>query len=282
MKGYADRGVRWIGCERQGKERAQMAAIRSIDAEILVFSDASSLLEPDSLNELIRPFADPTVAAVSGTDRLEGESTGEDLYVGYEQRLRRAESRAGSIVGLSGCYFAVRREVVDRWVPDVPNDMGSALVAIATGRRAVSVESARCTYGATTSTAREFRRKRRTALRGLRGLIAYREALTRGGWIESWQVLSHKVIRFFAPFFALTALAMLVAGSWAGWLWARLLLAVAVAALAAALVGILARARLRLLRAAGFFVLSMAAVGSAWLSILKRDRAALWTPTERP
>ncbi len=84
VRGYADRGVRWIGCERQGKERAQMTAIRSIDAEILVFSDASSLLEKDSLIELIRPFADPSVAAVSGTDRLEtaGKGTGEDLYVG--------------------------------------------------------------------------------------------------------------------------------------------------------------------------------------------------------
>ena len=284
VRGYADRGVRWIGCERQGKERAQMAAIRLIDAEILVFSDASSVLEKDSLIELIRPFADPSVAAVSGTDRLEtaGKGTGEDLYVGYEMRLRRAESRAGSLVGLSGCYFAIRREVCERWVPDVPNDMGSALLAIAMRRRAVAVDGARCTYGATASTAREFQRKKRTALRGLRGLIAYRHALTQGGWVETWQVFSHKVMRFLAPFFALAALATLVVGSWIGLPWAQLLLAGSGVLIAAALAGILAPARLRLFRAASFLVLSMAAVGSAWFAILKRDRAALWTPTERP
>ncbi len=197
-------------------------------------------------------------------------------------RLRRAESRAGSLVGLSGCYFAIRREVCERWVPDVPNDMGSALLAIAMRRRAVAVDGARCTYGATTSTAREFQRKRRTALRGLRGLIAYRHALTRGGWVEAWQVFSHKVMRFLAPFFALAAVATLAAGSWIGLLWAQLLLAGAVALIAAALAGTFAPAPQRPLRAASFFVLSMAAVGSAWFSILKRDRAALWAPTERP
>lgn len=284
VRGYADRGVRWIGCERQGKERAQMTAIRSIDAEILVFSDASSLLEKDSMIELIRPFADPSVAAVSGTDRLEtvGTETGEDLYIGYEMRLRRAESRAGSLVGLSGCYFAIRREVCERWVPEVPNDMGSALIAIAMGRRAVAVDGARCTYGATTSTTREFQRKKRTALRGLRGLIAYRCALTRGGWVEAWQVFSHKVMRFLAPFFAVAAVATLAVGSWIGLFWAQLLLAGSVALVATALAGMLAPARLRPLRGASFLVLSMAAVGSAWFSILKRDRAALWAPTERP
>jgi glycosyltransferase involved in cell wall biosynthesis len=284
VRGYADRGVRWVGCERQGKERAQMTAIRSIDAEILVFSDASSLLEKESLIELLRPFADPSVAAVSGTDRLEdaGIGTGEDLYVGYEMRLRRAESRAGSLVGLSGCYFAIRREISECWVPDVPNDMGSALLAITMGRRAVAVDGARCTYGATTSTKREFQRKKRTALRGLRGLIAYRSALTRGGWVESWQVFSHKVMRFLAPFFALVAVAALAAGSWIGLFWAQLFLAGSAALIAAALAGTLAPAWLRPLRAASFLLLSMAAVGSAWFAILKRDRAALWAPTERP
>jgi len=284
VRGYADRGVRWIGCERQGKERAQMTAMRSIDAEILVFSDASSLLEKDSLKELIRPFADPLVAAVSGTDRLETaeKGTGEDIYVGYEMGLRRAESRAGSLVGLSGCYFAIRREVCERWVPDVPNDMGSALVAIAMGRRAVAVDGARCTYGATASTTREFQRKRRTALRGLRGLIAYRSALTQGGWVETWQVFSHKVMRFLAPFFGLAAVGALGVGAWIGLLWAQLMLVGSAALVVAALAGMLAPTRLRPLRAASFFVLSMAAVGSAWFSIVKRDRAALWAPTERP
>jgi cellulose synthase/poly-beta-1,6-N-acetylglucosamine synthase-like glycosyltransferase len=284
VRGYADRGVRWIGCSRQGKERVQMEAIRAIDADILVFSDASSLLERESLARLIRPFADPEVAAVSGTDRLEGaeQGTGEDLYVRFEMGLRRAESRAGSLVGLSGCYFAARREVVERWVPDVPNDMGSALVAIAMGRRAVAVDEARCTYGATTSATREFRRKKRTALRGLRGLIAYRSALTRGGPIKGWQVFSHKVMRFLAPFFTLTALATLVAGSLAGLAWARIGLIVAAVTILIGVAGMIAPSRLGPLRAVSFIALSMAAVGAAWLSVFKRDSAALWTPTERP
>jgi len=84
------------------------------------------------------------VGAVSGTDRPEraGSGTGEDLYVRYEMALRRAESRAGSLVGLSGCFFAVRREIANALLPEVPSDLGSALLSIALGKRAVAQDLA--------------------------------------------------------------------------------------------------------------------------------------------
>lgn len=277
-------GVRWVGCPRRGKERAQLDAIRTTHAPIVVFSDASTSLEPDSIRALIAPFADPAVAAVSGTDRLEAVgATGEDLYVSYEMAVRRAESLAGSLVGLSGCLFAVRRDICERWVPDVPNDMGSALLAIATGRRAVAADDALCHYKTTASAAREFRRKRRTALRGLRGLLAYRSALTRGGWIKGWQVASHKVMRFLAPFFALTALGVAIAGALAGQVWAQAVLVGVglIGACAALTIAFPSAAGLRLARGAGFVVLSMAAVLSAWFALLRKDGVALWAPTER-
>ena len=286
VRSFADHDVHWIGCERQGKERAQMTAIEQIDADILVFSDASSLLDEESLRALVRPFADPDVASVSGTDRLatDGKGTGEDIYVDYEMRVRRAESRVDSLVGLSGCYFAVRREVIDGWVPDVPNDMGSALVSIIMGKRAVSVDDAHCTYGATTSSAREYKRKKRTALRGLRGLIAYRKALTSGPRLACWQIFSHKVMRFLAPFFSLVALiaisvAALLGAAWAHWLG---LLTLAGFGLAVAGLVVPALARFKPIRALLFLVVSMAAVGAAWLAVFKSDSAALWAPTERP
>src|SRR5688572_8183842 len=67
---FKDAPVRWIECPRQGKEAAQRAAINSVNAEILVFSDAATLIERDGLVEILKPFADPSVGAVSGTDRV--------------------------------------------------------------------------------------------------------------------------------------------------------------------------------------------------------------------
>ncbi len=282
---YASRGVRLIRCPRRGKERAQIDALHEICAPIVVFSDAATRLEPDAITALIAPLADPEVAAVSGTDRLNlpDRSTGEDLYVSYEMALRRAECLSGSLVGLSGCLFAVRRELCDLWVPDVPNDMGSALLAIATGRRAVAAERALCTYGALGSPGSEFRRKRRTALRGIRGLFAYRSAMARGGPVEVWQVVSHKLMRFLVPFFVLLALGSLAVGALGGLGWARWPFLLAVVAGGVGSLGVVfpRLTAFRPLRALSFALLTMAAVISAWVGVFRRDRGVVWVPTER-
>ncbi len=96
------------------------------------------------------------------------------------------------------------------------------------------------------------------------------------------RLVEEGVIRGFHADVDPAAVGVLIVGSWLGLLWAQVLLAGTVLIIAAALAGMLAPVRLRPLRAVTFLVLSMAAVGSAWFSILKRDRAALWAPTERP
>jgi hypothetical protein len=283
---YEPRGVRWLDRPRRGKERAQLDAIAATAADVIVFSDASTELEPQALVRLLEPFADPQVAAVSGTDVLVNPSggTGEDLYVGFEMRVRRAESLAGSLVGVSGCFFAARRELCERFVPDVPSDLGTALLAIGQRLRAVAADDARCRYESTPSTEREFQRKKRTALRGLRGLLAYRAALWRGRPLQIWQVLSHKVLRFLIPLWAAAAAACLAVAARTGATWALLLLLAAVPLVALALLSVRwpALRGSRPLRALGFLVLTVAAVGAAWFGLFRQRRDALWAPTRRP
>jgi hypothetical protein len=52
----------------------------------------------------------------------EGRVSGEGTYVSYEMLLRRLETRANSVVGLSGSFFAARRQVCREWSTDVPSD----------------------------------------------------------------------------------------------------------------------------------------------------------------
>src|SRR5690606_39198192 len=96
---------------------------------------------------------------------------GESGYVGYEMRVRALETRLGSIVGASGSFFAMRREIHE---PDFPEqlsrDFASALMAVERGFRAVSVEEAICLVPRTRSLRTEFRRKARTMARGLETL----------------------------------------------------------------------------------------------------------------
>ena len=122
VSGFAHRGVTLVRSpERKGKEHAQGLAIKAATGDILVFTDTATRLRPDAIRLLIEDFADPTVGAVSSEDELlspEGTVRGEGAYVRYEMALRRLESRAAGLVGLSGSCFAVRKEVCARWRSD--------------------------------------------------------------------------------------------------------------------------------------------------------------------
>jgi len=282
---FEARGVRWLGCPRGGKEAAQKAAVGVSNAGIFVFTDVGTIIEPDGLVEILKPFGDPSIGAVSGADTVsETGDAGEGFYLWCETALRRAESRCSSVGGLSGCFFAVRRSIATELRSDVDSDLGAALVCACKGYRAILQETARCSYGPTSSASSVFYRWRRTALRGIRCLWAYRKAISWRRPMISWQIVSHKWLRFLAPFFAGLAIAL---ASWAavrGDLWGLLVLtAVAVPSV----FGMLsffpgcALTRLRVLRPVGFVLVANLAVLAAWCSLFARNKETAWTPTVR-
>jgi cellulose synthase/poly-beta-1,6-N-acetylglucosamine synthase-like glycosyltransferase len=282
VAGFRDRGIELIACPRRGKERAQQDAIRRVAADVIVFSDAAAAIAPEAIELLVRPFSDPEVAAVSGTDSLPSSASGEDLYVRFEMRLRESESLVGSLVGLSGCFFAVRRSIAEQLSEDVPSDMAAALLAILSGRRAVAGTRARCTYAATPSLQREFARKRRTVLRGLRCLWRYRRAMTSRP-VVAWQVWSHKCCRFLVPWWLLAAAGTAAIAALRGQAWGRGVVAAAgvAAAVAAAAVAFGRIREFAPARAVGFLVVSNAAVIAAWVDWLLGRRSLTWMPTAR-
>src|SRR5262249_29599088 len=52
--------------ERSGKTVAQNRAVKISSGEILLFSDATTMLEPDVIRKIVRNFSDPEVGCVSG------------------------------------------------------------------------------------------------------------------------------------------------------------------------------------------------------------------------
>ena len=71
---------------RAGKVPAQNAAVERASGELLAFSDANALWEPDALRELVAPFGDPAVGYACGQARLldQGGSNQEGAYWRYE------------------------------------------------------------------------------------------------------------------------------------------------------------------------------------------------------
>ena len=104
--------------ERRGKEYAQFCAIEKASGDILVFSDVATRFPQDAFRKLASRFRDRAVGAVSSEDRFisnDGRIVGEGMYVRYEMWLRKLESVHAGLVGLSGSFFAARREVCADW-----------------------------------------------------------------------------------------------------------------------------------------------------------------------
>jgi cellulose synthase/poly-beta-1,6-N-acetylglucosamine synthase-like glycosyltransferase len=279
---FAARGVRLVRNEpRGGKEAAQARAIADAKGDVLVFTDVTAELEPDALRWIVRPFADATVGSVSSEDRVTVEG-GEGAYVRYEMALRRLESEAATIVGCSGSFFAVRRELASPWPSDLASDFRSALESARRGLRAVSEPRAQASFKAVDDPRAEWHRKVRTVRRGIAVLGAYRELLHPRNGRVALALWGHKVARFTSPFALLLVL-------FASWIAAHA--SVAGAVLLAAQLLLYAMGGLALVygparrsfvaRIAGFFMLVNASMLVAWAHHLSGQRAVTWEPTRR-
>jgi cellulose synthase/poly-beta-1,6-N-acetylglucosamine synthase-like glycosyltransferase len=196
--------------ERGGKVRAQDAGVAASSGELLAFSDANALWEPDALRLLVAAFDDPSVGYACGEVRLlgEGGANQEGLYWRYELALRRWESRLGSITGGNGAIYATRRAsyiVVD---PIMGHDLSFPFKMVKRGWRATYVPGARSYEKMVPTIEGEFARKRRMmshtwpiVLRG--GMLSPRGY----GPLYAFMLLSHRVLRYLSP--ALHALALI-------------------------------------------------------------------------
>jgi cellulose synthase/poly-beta-1,6-N-acetylglucosamine synthase-like glycosyltransferase len=279
-------GVRVARVEmRKGKEHAQKHAIAESTGEILVFSDVATLLDKDALRLLVRNFSDPSVGALSSTDRMIGEGvSGEGMYVKYEMLLRRLETRAHGLVGLSGSFFAARREVCRDWAEHLPSDFNTVMSCARLGYRAVADDEVIGYYRDIKRGQSEFERKVRTLVRGLTAFFANLELLdARRFGFFSFQLFSHKLMRWLAPFFMIllipASLLAAVAGSVAG---AAVLAAQALFYGLAWLGHRLPKLRDSLpVKVPFFFTQVNLAILAAWVKYLRGERIVLWTPSKR-
>ena len=210
VRSFYDRGIRLVRSPtRNGKEHAQELAIRTTDADIVVFTDTGTILPQDALDHLLAAFRDPSVGAVSSVDRFiteDGSLQGEGAYVRYEMWLRDLETRFHSLVGLSGSFFAARHRVCERWDNRVPSDFGTALACAELGLRAISDRRVVGYYKNIADSRREYQRKVRTVTRGMSALrirVAVLNPFRYGRF--SFEVFSHKVMRWATPWFLIGA-----------------------------------------------------------------------------
>lgn len=199
-----------ISPDHRGKAWALNEGIRVAGGEIVIFTDARQLIEPDAVAHLVSDFADPSVGCVSGElmlDQVVADSrgTGIGLYWQMEKKIRRWEAAAKSVVGATGGLYAARKELL----PSLPeetilDDVYIPMYIARKGARVIFEPRARAWDDLAFSSKREFRRKVRT-------LTGNYQLLRLAPWLLSpsnpllVEFISHKLLRLLVPF-ALVAL----------------------------------------------------------------------------
>jgi cellulose synthase/poly-beta-1,6-N-acetylglucosamine synthase-like glycosyltransferase len=268
---------------RGGKIRAQDAAVERARGEIVAFGDANAMWEPGALKALVAPFADPDVAYVCGQVRFVRDDgpTGtnqEGLYWRYEMAIRAAESRLASVTGGNGAIYATRRS--DYVVVDdrMGHDLSFPFTMVKRGRRAVYAPQARATEKMVPSIEGEFARKRRMMSHAWPIVLSGGLLSPRGyGLRYGWMMLSHRVLRYAAPFLHVALLVLSLALVRQSWVYAAAL-ALQLAVLGAAVLAAALPARALLV--ARYYVLTNASIAAGLLDYLRHGTPAGWEAPE--
>jgi cellulose synthase/poly-beta-1,6-N-acetylglucosamine synthase-like glycosyltransferase len=289
---YASKGVRLHRqTERLGKTSAQNMAVEAAQGEVILFSDATTLYQPDVLRVMLPNFADESVGCVAG--RLvyvdpSGSSVGEGArsYWNYETFLKRHESRVCSLIGASGCLYAVRRSAYVPMYPEACSDFLIATKMVEQGLRAVYEPAAVCTEETNKRTDKEMRMRVRIIAQTFTDLWRHRAMMNpfKSGFYAV-QLLSHKVLRYLVPIFLLIIFFSSLALAPRSLFYALAALAQLSFYALAGLSRLLERGggrRNRLLALPQYFVLANLASLVAFYKFLSGERYARWEPIREP
>ena len=276
--------------ERLGKTAAQNAAVELARGEVILFSDATTLYEPDVLKTIVPSFADQSVGCVAGKlIYVDAQNTsigrGARSYWGYETFLKQLESNVCSLIGASGCLYAVRRSAYVPLYNEACSDFIIATTMVEQGLRAVYEPGALCWEETNQAAQKELQMRVRVIAQTYTDLWRHRAMLNpmRSGFYAV-QLISHKILRYLIPVFMILLLvtsAVLATGSW---------FFTVVLALQVFMYGVIGLSWIlskfgvsnRLVALPAYFFLANLAALIAFYKFVKGERYARWEPIREP
>jgi cellulose synthase/poly-beta-1,6-N-acetylglucosamine synthase-like glycosyltransferase len=287
VRSFESDGVKLFRQEgRLGKTCAQNTAVEMAPGEIILFSDATTMYRSDVLRALLPNFADSSIGCVSGKliyvdPANTGIGTGARSYWSYETFLKEAESSACSLIGVSGCLYAVRKSAYVPMYPEAGSDFLIATKVFEQGLRTIYEPAAICTEETNRRAAGELRMRVRVITQTYTDLWrhAYMMNPMRSGFYAV-QLISHKVLRYSVPVW----LMLLLTSSFALSFWNDLFLLAFLAQFGLYAIAILSWVlgrggkNIGLMAVPQYFLLTNVASVIAFFGFLKGDRLATWEP----
>ncbi|MBS1745940.1 MAG: glycosyltransferase family 2 protein [Bacteroidetes bacterium] len=191
--------------ERAGKSAALNRAVANANNEILIISDANTLLNQHAIRNITRHYYNDVVGGVAGEKRVmeslnDTENVGgrEGLYWKYESFLKKLDSDFYSVVGAAGELFSVRKQLYE-YLPasTILDDFVISLKVAGRGFRVIYEPEAYAVEFASTTLEDEKKRKVRIAAGGFQSILMLLPLLK--FWKHqrlTFLYLSHRVLRW--------------------------------------------------------------------------------------
>ncbi|MFC1725421.1 glycosyltransferase family 2 protein [candidate division KSB1 bacterium] len=191
---------------KRGKVSVVNDLLDEAKGEIIVFSDANTIYEKTAVKNLTGFFVNKEVGGVSGELKLSryksGSSTDEIKYWNFENRLKELESNFNSVIGATGGIYAIRKNLCEK-LPEnrlLTHDFFTSMNVLKKGFKFIYSKNAAASEYSSPRISDEFIRKIRIAFHNFNGLSYIIGLLNPFKGLVSFQLWSHKVLRWFLPF----------------------------------------------------------------------------------
>lgn len=197
--------------ENRGRSITHNDSVMEAKGSIVIFTDADTTFDGNFIQRIVEPFSDEHVGCTVGQliYRTDGAaaSEAEGFYWRFEKRTREAESQLGILATGTGACMAVRKDLWKSLPPTGDCDFTTPLDVVLQGRKIAYVAEAIAYDSPPVTMMGELKTRMRQTSRNLAGTIV------RWGWkgyisqpVIGWSLLSHKILRWFTPFFIIMAL----------------------------------------------------------------------------
>ncbi|WOH36631.1 glycosyltransferase [Thalassotalea fonticola] len=191
--------------QNRGKSYALNIAFKNVHTDLVAFADVRQSFNSQALTALQAQFANENIGAVSGNLHITGDDENiqsePGLYWLYEKWIRRSESDADSLIGVTGAIYMARKSLIPK-IPDncLLDDMYIPLTIIKNGYKIKFIDDAIAYDKSSSSITEEFTRKVRT-------LAGNFQLIHQLPWLLNpfknpvfFQFISHKILRLVIPY----------------------------------------------------------------------------------
>jgi cellulose synthase/poly-beta-1,6-N-acetylglucosamine synthase-like glycosyltransferase len=190
---------------REGKVAAINRAMPFVTTPYTIFCDANTMLNKESIRELVKHYTDPSIGAVAGEKKVidlseeqNAAGAGEGLYWKYESLLKRLDAQFYTVVGAAGELFSIRTALFEPVGNDILlDDFIMSMKICKKGYRVMYEPKAYAAEAPSMTMREERKRKVRISAGGFQSVLLLKDLLNifKYGRL-SFQYISHRVLRW--------------------------------------------------------------------------------------